>query len=226
MMKLTHIVIALLLGTLLCACATSGNAPPTTTDDGLVLDSDAKAATVYKKPGASLAGYEKFGLVPCQVAFRKDWQRDQNMDNVDPAGRITQKDVDRITGALSAECDKYFRAALTQPPPYTLVEEFEPGDKVLVLRPNIVNLDIAAPDKMTPGISRTFTTSSGSMTLYLELLDGSSKEVLARIIDRKDAPDEGRLQWSNSVTNKADADRILRYWTSRLRTALDSAQGR
>ena len=39
-------------------------------------------------------------------------------------------------------------------------------------------------------------------------------------------PDDGRLQWSNSVTNRADADRILRYWSSRLRAALDAAQGR
>ena len=63
---------------LLGACASNTPAPPTTTPDGLELVSSDKHSAVYIKPEAELEIYEKFGIVPCKVAFRKNWQRDYN----------------------------------------------------------------------------------------------------------------------------------------------------
>ena len=197
--------------------------PPETTFDGLVLQPDTKFAEVYVRPGASLKGYSEYGLVPCQVAFRKNWLRDQNRSRIDLSSRVTQKDVDRIKDALGEQCDKYFREALQEDPAYTLVDSFDEGEAVLVLRPNIVNLDISAPDTMSAGMSRTYTTSAGEMTLFLEALDGTTGEILARVVDRRRAMDTGRMQWSNGVTNKAEADRILKSWAQALRKGLDRA---
>lgn len=223
-MTIIHRLTGLLgLGLLLALAGCAANQIPTTTHDGLVLDPTAKNAEVYKKPGVSLAGYDEFGLVPCEVAFRKNWLRDQNRDRIDLGNRVTQKDVDRIRDTLAAECDKHFRAALEKDPPYTLVETFSEGEQVLILRPAIVNLDIAAPDILSPGMSRSYTTSAGEMTLVLEMLDGTTGETLVRALDRQRAADIGSLQWTNSVTNKADAERALRYWANLLRKALDEA---
>ena len=207
--------------TTLCACAS--NKPPTTTHDGLVLDQSVTAAEVYKRPGASLAGYDEYGLTPCKVAFKKNWMRDQNQSRLDLNNRVTQKEVDRIKDRLSTECDKHFRAALEQAPAYKLVESFSEGEKVLILEPAIINLDIAAPDVMSPGMSRTYTTSAGEMTLLLEVIDATTHEVLFRVVDRKRARDTAWLQWTNSVTNQSDADRALRHWAGKLREALDKA---
>ena len=62
------------------------------------------------------------------------------------------------------------------------------------------------------------------MTLLLELVDGTTGEVLARAQERQEARDMNRIQWSNSVTNRAEADRILKSWAKRLRAGLDAAR--
>ena len=59
-------------------CASTSEPPPSTTPDGLELVRSEKHSAVYMKPDAQLDVYEKFGVVPCQVAFRKNWQRDYN----------------------------------------------------------------------------------------------------------------------------------------------------
>jgi len=208
---------------ILAGCASSQ--PDATTYDGLVLDDSITHADVYKKPGATLAGYTAYGLVPCQVAFKKNWLRNQNRDRIDLSSRVTQKDVDRIKDTLSSECDARFRAALEQPPAYPLVEEFSDGEAVLILKPSIINLDINAPDTLSSGMSRSYTTSAGEMTLLLEAIDGTTHETLFRVVDRKRDMDSGRLQWTNSVTNRAEAERALNQWAGQLRKALDSATG-
>ena len=200
-------------------------ASPEVTHDGLVLQADSKFSEVYRKPGSTLAGYTTYGLVACQVAFRKNWMRDQNKHRAG-LDRVTQKDIDRIKKALSQECDKYFRAALEEDPAYTLIEEFNNGDQVLVLRPAIINLDITAPDLRTPGMDRTYTTSAGQMTLYLEALDATTGEILVRVIDRRKSMRAGAMRWTNSITNRAEADRALKLWASLLRDGLDEVSGR
>ena len=57
--------------------------------------------------------------------------------------------------------------------------------------------------------------------VVLEGLDGTTGEVLFRVVDRQRSLDSSRLRWSNSVTNQAEANRILKRWASQLRTALD-----
>lgn len=193
--------------------------------DGLVLQAHSKFSEVYRKPGSSLAGYNTYGLVSCQVAFRKNWMKDQNKHRAG-LDRITQKDIDRIKKKLSQECDKYFRAALEEDPAYPLTEEFSNSDQVLVLRPAIINLDITAPDLRTPGMDRTFTTSAGQMTLYLEALDATTGEILVRVIDRRKSMRAGAMRWTNSITNRAEADRVLKHWASLLRESLDEVSGR
>ena len=145
---------------------------------------------------------------------------------MDLTRRVTQEDVDKIKDSLGEECTRFFRESLEEAPPSNLVDEFDNGEAVLILRPAIINLDINAPDTMSPGINRTYTTSTGEMTLSLELFDGTTGQALARIVDRRRAPDMGRLQWTNGVTNKAEANRTLKRWADNLREGLDRATGR
>jgi hypothetical protein len=208
----------------LTACASNVTAPQTTYD-GLELLPDTKFGVVYKRPGADLGTYQSYGLDSCEVAFKKNWLRDQNSSRLDLGNRVTQKDVDQIKDTLSADCEKYFRAALEEAPPYHLVDSFSNGEGVLILRPSIINLDIAAPDTRSAGMQRTYTTQAGEMTLVLELLDGTTGETLVRIVDRFRGRDTARLQWSNSVTNQAEARRALSRWAGQLRKGLDLVSG-
>jgi hypothetical protein len=206
---------------LLTGCA--GTSGPQETHDGLVRIPKTQFAEVYMAPGADLTGYGEYGLEKCTVAFKQNWLRDQNTSRLDLSSRVTQQDVDQIKDQLAEACDEHFRAALLRDPPYVLVDSFHDGEPVLVLKPSIINLDINAPDTMSPGRSRTYTTSTGEMTLSLDVVDGTTGQVLARIIDRRRDAQTSYLQWTNGVTNKAEAERVLRRWSDLLRRGLDTA---
>lgn len=213
---LTPVFTTLLIG----ACTTTS--APEQTYDGLVRVPEARLGDVYRLPGAELDGYQAFGLEPCEVAFRKNWLRDQNSSRVDLTQRVTQEDVDRIRGFLAEQCYETFREALLESPAYNLVDEFNTGQEVLVIRPQIIDLDVNAPDTMSAGRSRSYTTSEGEMTLSLELVDSTTGQVLARVVDKARGTDSGRIQWTSGVSNRAEAERVLRRWASQFRTGLDS----
>ena len=215
------VAIGMAITAVLAACTTPA---PEVSHDGLQLQGGTQLDQVYIKPGVSLAAYTEVGVEPCTVAFRKNWLRDQNTNRVDLTRRVTQKDVDKIKDNLSEHCDKFFKEALLEAPAYTIADSFDDGEAVLVLRPSIINLDINAPDTMSPGMSQTYTTSAGQATLSLEMADATTGEVLVRVVDKRRDFDTGRLEWTNSVTNRADADRALRYWAGQLRKGLDRAR--
>jgi hypothetical protein len=217
----TATVVRRFLSALGVASVLSGTAiaaqPEQTTVDGLVLTPSKNVELLYTRPGATLAGYTKIAMLDCAVAFKKNWQRDQN----DAGLRVSSADMDRIKTNLSGEFRKVFTEELTKGG-YTMTDQG--GEDVLILRPAIVDLDVTAPDVSTAGRSRSFSTSAGGMTLYIELFDGATGEILARVADRRDARDSGRMMWQNSVTNRAEADRMLRKWAQLAVKGLDNAR--
>ena len=86
--------------------------------------------------------------------------------------------------------------------------------------PNIVNLDVTSPDLNSPSMSRSYSASAGAMTLYLELIDAETSEVLMRAYDSKADPDSS-VNYANRITNRQAADRMLKDWATRLRAAMD-----
>ena len=116
--------------------------------------------------------------MPCQVAFRKNWQRDYNSAHRSSTQQVKQRDMDRIKTDLGEECTRFFTEALSEDPAYDLVTEWQEGEEVLLVFPNIVNLDVTSPDLNSPSMSRSYSASAGAMTLYLELIDAETSEVL------------------------------------------------
>ena len=153
---------------------------PQVSEDGLQLQEHTKLRAVYLKPGASLAKYDRVAILDCYVAFRKNWERDYNNEAMGLNQRITQKDIDRIKQQLADEFRKVFTKEL-QDKGYQVVDDA--AADVLIVRPAIIDLDITAPDTMSPGMEVTLVASAGEMTLYMELYDSLSSELLARVID-------------------------------------------
>ena len=174
--------------------------------------SAATNTAVYIKPDAQLTIYETFGVVPCKVAFRKNWQRDYNSAHRSASQQVKQRDIDRIKTDLGAECTTFFANALSDEPAYDVVEEWQQGEDVLLVFPNIVNLDIASPDLNSPSMSRSYSASAGSMTLYLELIDAETSEVLCEPTTARPTPRP--LSVPNRITNRQAADRILSGWNT------------
>jgi hypothetical protein len=191
---------------------------PAVSPEGLKLVPKTKVSAVYLRDGADFSGYDKVAILDCYVAFRKDWKRDQN----DGANRfkVSDSDVTRIKTELAEEFKKVFAKELTAKGQTVVTAG---GTGVLILRPAIINLDVTAPDTMDPG-TRSFSASAGQATLFLELFDGVSGELLARAVDVEEAGDYGFAVVRNSVTNKADADRMLKKWADLLGDYLQNAR--
>jgi hypothetical protein len=196
---------------------------PEKTEDGLVLQKDTKVAAVYLKPGASLEPYDKILLVDAYVAFKKNWQRDYNMDQVSITARIKDSDIERIKKDVANEFRRVFTDEL-QKGGYEVVTEA--AQDVMIVRPAIINLTVNAPDLNTPGMRAMVVTSAGSLTLYAELWDSVTNDKFAQVIDAQEAGGTGFAHRADRVSNKADLDRTLRHWADLLVKALDHAHGK
>jgi hypothetical protein len=189
------------------ATATQAARPPATWD-GLVLVDSKRLDRVYLLPGADFRTYTKVMLDPTEVAFRKDWMRDYNSTMRGAGGRLDQKQADRIMEAVRSGMGETFAKAYREAG-FEVVDS--PGPDVLRVRTGVVNLDIAAPDVMTAGRSKTFSQDAGEATLVLEARDSQSGALLGRALDRRAAGDS-RPYLRNSVTNVADFQRLFDIW--------------
>ena len=199
--------------------AVGQNEWPEKTHDGLELQKDTGGAVVYWRPGATLEGYKKVYLVEAPVAFRKNWQRDQNTKTVATSSRISSSDMEAIKTRLSEEFRTVFVEELEANGGYEIVDEL--GEDVLLIKPAIINLSVNAPDVRGAERRYNMVTSAGEMTLYLEFYDGYTGEIFGRVLDRKVDDKANFAMQANRVTNKRDADRILKSWAQELRAHMD-----
>lgn len=188
---------------------------PDTSYDGLVRKQNTKAAAVYVDPQADFSVYKRIKILDVYIAFKKNWQREHR--------GVRERDMERIKQDLAKLFREVFVKVLEKGG-YPVVDET--GDDVLLVRPAIIDLDITAPDVQSAGRSQTYVTSAGAATLYIELYDSTSSDLLARAIDRKAGRDYGSWQMSSSVTNTAEARRILKQWATMLKEGLDRAEGK
>lgn len=189
--------------------------------DGLVRTKHAQLDNLYVRPGANLSGYKRIRLDPAEVSFAENWK--PNETRRDPANRLSDKDIERIRSTVASEFDKVFREELSKAG-YMLTDE--EGEDVLRATPMIVNLYISAPDKMTPGRSTTYVSSTGQLTLVLALSDSVTGEHLVRAVDTHRGRDTGRFNISSSVNNLATARDAFDKWSKILITGLKEANAK
>jgi hypothetical protein len=190
--------------------------PPQVTEDGLELTKVKGVDLLYRRPGATLTGYSKVMVDPVQVAFSKSW----NPRDYGTYG-LKASEVEKIRTELGNLARDTFTKTL-QEGGYPEASAADEG--VLRVTAYIVDLYVNAPDTMQAGRSRTYVANAGQMTLALELRDAVTGTLLARGFDRATASDTGGFQWSNSVMNRAEAERALSGWAKRLKDALDAAK--
>jgi hypothetical protein len=217
LIKLLRNSTAVILSMLLAATLLAKDPLPEVSHDGLHLMKDTKLRVVYMKPGANLDEYDKVALLACYVAFQKDWQRNYNNETASLMNRISDKDMKKIRDKLAEQFNKVFTEVLTKGGHQMVTDG---GSGVLIVQPAIVNLEITAPDTMSPG-EATFSANAGQMTLYMQLHDGKTGDIIARVID-PEAIGGDFAQIRNSVTNMADANRVLRRWATILSDHLEA----
>jgi len=192
---------------------------PQVSIEGLERVKDTDLTLVYTDPGAEFSQYNRIFLADTHVAFKKNWQRDQNRTK---SQRVTTDEMEKMKMELAGLFHDVFSEVLEQGG-YELVTER--AEDVLVIKPAIINLDITAPDTMSANRSHSYSESVGEMTLYLELYDSITDDLIAKALDRKVDRKTGYFQWQTRVSNRAAANRILKVWANVLKNGLDEARG-
>jgi hypothetical protein len=173
----------------------------------------------YARPGATLAGYNQVMLDPIDVAFSKNWNPTRGRSRIS----LSAEERENIRMGVAKIVYDEFVKELQSKSAYQVVNEA--GPDVLRVRVKIVNLYVNAPDARAGAPTRTYTVSAGEMTIFAELYDSETGELIARVADRRAARNTGALTLSNSVVNADEARSIASSWARILRDALDKAHG-
>ena len=208
---------ALLLAVPVMAAEEAAEEAADITFDNLVPVKDAKMALAYIDPDADFSVFKRVAILEPFVAFRSNWQRDQNRSR---SRNISARDMERVKADVATLLERVFTERL-EAAGYEVVDGA--NEDVLLVRPAIIDLDITAPDTRTAGRSRSFSASTGAATLYIQLFDSVSGDIIGRAADRQAARRAGStISWSNSVTNTADARRMMGGWADNLVGFLDA----
>jgi Protein of unknown function (DUF3313) len=217
---------AALLAAALCMIAGSAfSAEEMQTWDGLTKVKGKRLDAVYLLPNADFSGYNSVLLLPVVVAVHKNWQRDMNDKTRSTGRKITPEEITQLREEVAKNVLEIFSEELKKGG-YTLATA--PGPNTLSLQVVIADLYINAPEKLQEGAgrSKSYTFEAGYATLALETRDAATNQLLGRAVDRREARTSGSLQWTTSVSNRADFRNMFRTWAKILVKGMDDLKER
>jgi Protein of unknown function (DUF3313) len=222
MRGLKYLAAILAVATLAVPVVTVAKEKPPAEWDGLERrTNNKKLDNVYVRPNVTFKAYKRVSLGPVEVKFDKDW--DPNSGTRGVSNRLSKEDIEKIRTGLSALFREEFSKRLGNAG-YPVVEES--GDDVLHVEAALVNLYVNAPETMSSSVTRSYTMDAGQVTLVMELADSVTRQALARVVDTQQGMDTGRMTWTTSVSNSAEARRIVGLWSTQLIKALDRVNGK
>ncbi len=148
-------------------------------------------------------------MEPTEIAFRKNWQRNYNNQSMRLSSRISDADVERAVTEGGNAATEIFAQTFAKGG-YPVVTA--PGPDVLRVRTAVINLQVSAPDTMSSGRSRSYSSEAGAATLVVEVRDSVSGAILGRVVDSRLAGDNSYMMRRNSVTNRADFRNVALAW--------------
>lgn len=187
--------------------------------DGLVKRKTRGIDAVYVRPDVDFKVYRNVVLDPVQVAFDKNWKPNRTGS---ASARLSTSEIERIREEMATAFRNIFAEELAAGG-YDIVAK--PLDDTLRVTAGLADVYITAPDTMSGGRTRTYTQSAGRMTLAMELRDGPTGQLLARVVDQH-VDDSAFAQWTTSVSNSAEFRRTIKDWAKRLVQGLDKVTGK
>jgi hypothetical protein len=198
---------------LLAAMAAPVMAAEVAVTDGLVPTKAKYFDKAWQKPGVNLKGYTAVLIRPASVSFSKFWRpRDYGPYGLKP------RDVERVRAMYAKAADDVFARVLSKGG-YTLATA--PGENVLEIQTEVVDLYVNAPNDSLDVLVRTFVRNAGDMRLLITLRDSTTQAVLFHSSDFKRGDETGPLQWASSVYNRSEAERAFTSWARQLERLLD-----
>lgn len=206
-------LVPVLLATLLAACA-APQAPGSW--DGLEYRAVTGFDAAYVRPGIELANYRSVLIDPVDVSFDKRWD-----PTAPSADGMTPEAAQALQEGMAAELQRALVMELGSGG-YTIVGV--PAADTLRLSASIVDLIVTPPGAMAPGKGHIYSLDAGRMTLVMELRDGPSGQLLARVVDQKAGTRTGRVDTPPAVSGSEAFSRAATEWARSLRAALDAVR--
>ncbi|MCR9096881.1 MAG: DUF3313 domain-containing protein [bacterium] len=182
------------------------------TFDGLHRVRGARAGQrVWVKPDMDLSSYSELILIGAGFHYKRPPKRARG------EYALNERQMDFVREELASS----IREELIARGDWTLADR--PGPEALVLRGAIIDFVLTtAPEQPTRGA--TYSASVGAATLVIEVFDSQSREILARIVDRRGLEHDDVTGWRNDpISNAAAARRTFRHWARKLANALEKA---
>ncbi|MBW8189638.1 DUF3313 domain-containing protein [Neiella marina] len=192
---------------------------PQTSYDHLVKVESKKVKELYLKQGETFADYDRMLLAVADVAFRKNAYRSQFASR-----NQMEKGIAKASDKLQVLFDDTFREVINEKGDFKFTNQR--SESTLLVVPKLINVYLTTLDEASSTSSmKTYAESAGEMTLVLELYDSVSGEILARIVDHKQATDWGKMVRQSSTETRHQSRRMVKGWASDLNDGLiESAQ--
>jgi hypothetical protein len=185
------------------------------TTDGLTITKSTRFTQIEIKKGITWSDYTRYRITPVEVSFRKNWQQDYNKDQMNLTQQVTEKDMTEIRESIGKITFEELDKALQKKGLLTRTDVDD--SKTLLFKPKVINLDIYAPDVQgSQAGTMNYIRQAGKATLFLEVYDSVSGEILGRWVDTREDPDRGYFDWANRVTNNERMRFVIRSWADRL----------
>ena len=204
------------LAALLTGCLTTSSKPPLTWD-GLEYRPTRGIDALYVSPEGTSKAYRTVMIDPPVFALDRNWHPFD--PGITPwSGRRSDAEIADIKSTVSSAFVRIFAEALAAGG-YQPVEQASAD--TLRVSPGLANVYLNTP----PGTMNTWKKYEGRLTLVMELRDGSTGRLVARLVD-EEVGDMGMLESPNTVLNSPDFRRTVQAWAQAVRVCLDEANGK
>lgn len=188
---------------------------------GLYKVDNTRVDSAFIKPDLDFSYYKSLLITSLDFADRLEPVNNRSRSSTDRPG-ASWEPGEKERALLRDAWHDVTQSELGEKSSYTLAQE--KGSGVMVIDAKLIEVELTAPlddSKSRPvsARSKTYSETSGSMTMQLTFSDSLSGEKLAFFIDKRSAPKMWRV--NNSVSNYSDARTVLNGWANQLRRHLE-----
>jgi hypothetical protein len=185
--------------------------------DGLHRVENARFQGVWIRKGTDFSVFKKLLILPSEIAYKSPPTRNRMArDNFE----LDERQMKRLR-ELARDV---FRDELVEEGGWEVTET--PGPDVLLVKGGLLDLVVHVPPNRAMGArGGTWVSSYGEMTLVIQFYDSQTREILARVAERREAEPPGGYEFSKVETSAtADMRMFFRRWAKRLREGLDAVR--
>ncbi len=186
--------------------------------DGLYRVQNARFAGVWVRKDVDVSGYSRLMLLPPEITYAKD---PSPRGDADAGFPLDERQMEKLAQLLR----DVFREELLAGG-WQLAEA--PGPDVLLVQGGLLDLVVRVPTSgPRAGRGGTWVSSYGEMTLVVQLYDSETRQILARVMERREVLPSCALEFSKAdLSASIELRSFLQRWARRLREGLDAARGR